>query len=443
MSISMDPTRRYAMSRRSVLATLSALGVSFCLPGMTTRAASLRRTERPKSLITLWMGGGMSQLETFDPHPGTPTGGQVSSIPTTAADIQISSLLPQVAEQMHSAMLIRSLSSKEGDHERGTMFVKTGYRPEQTLKYPSLGAIATHELPDPRVEIPMHVALAADQNFTHGGYLGNEWDAFRIFDPGQGLANLDPYVSKTRQNVRLAGVDVISRRFRQGRNLPAEKTLHQDTIDRAVRMMSSEQLKAFQLDDESAATKTAYGDSRFGRGCLVARRLIEVGVRAVEVTLSGFDTHVSNHEGHVTQCAMLDPALASLIRDLRERDLLDSTIVLCISEFGRTPAINAADGRDHWPNWFSCLLAGGGFREGTVIGTTPGDIPQGKDAAPTDPISVPELYATILASLGIDPNHEMMTPIGRPMRFAEASPLDRLVKDPAILQLREQKTTDG
>ncbi len=428
---------KQSCSRRTLLQTLAALGVSFALPGLSTRAASLRRFERPRSLITLWMGGGMSQLETFDPHPGTPSGGETKAISTSAPEIQISHLLPQLAEQMHSAMLIRSLHSKEGDHERGTTFVKTGYRPEQTLKYPSIGAIATHELPDPQVEIPMHVSLSADQTFTHGGYLGNEWDAFRIFEPGQGLANLDPYVTKSRQNVRLAGVDLISRRFQRGRELPAQKTLHQDTIDRAVRMMSSDQLKAFQTDDESQELKAAYGNSRFGRGCMVARRLIEVGVRAVEVNLSGFDTHVANHEGHVTQCNIFDPAIATLIRDLRERDLLESTIVLCISEFGRTPAINATSGRDHWPNWFSCMIAGGGFREGTVIGTTPGDIPQAKDAAPSDPVSVPELYATILASLGIDPNYEMMTPIGRPMRFADATPLERLVRDPSILQVKK------
>ena len=204
-------------------------------------------------------------------------------------------------------------------------------------------------------------------------------------------------------------------------------------------MMSSEQLKAFELDSEPAAVRKAYGDTSFGKGCLVARRLVEVGVRSIEVNLSGFDTHVSNHEGHITQTKILDPAFATLLKELKERDLLDSTIVLCMSEFGRTPSINPAGGRDHWPNWFSCMIAGGGFREGTVIGATPSDLPKqssnmqmmagGKTIGPEDPIQVPELYATIMASMGIDARKEIMTPIGRPIRFADATPSARLLKD--------------
>ena len=173
------------ISRRRILQMLSVCGLTLALPGMSARAASRRREERPKSLITLWMNGGMSQLETWDPHPGTPTGGEVKDISTSAKDMRISEMLPQLAEQMHLCTLIRSLTSKEGDHERGSAFVKTGYRPEPTLKYPTLGAIAAHELPDSKIEIPQHVALAPSGFVTpEGGYLGNEWDAFRVFSPG-------------------------------------------------------------------------------------------------------------------------------------------------------------------------------------------------------------------------------------------------------------------
>ena len=420
-------------TRRRVLQLLSACGVSLALPGMTIRAAALRRNERPKSLIVLWMNGGMSQLETWDPHPGTKSGGDVKAITTSVRDVRISELLPQMAEQLHSCMLIRSLTSKEGDHERGSAFVKTGYRPEPTLKYPTLGAIAAHELPDPKIEIPQYVALASSRNAPEGGYLGNEWDAFRIFEPGAGLSNLRSYVRQDRQSVRLNGLNVVSREFEQGRQFGAKRTLHQDTLERALTMMSSEQLNAFELDSESSSVKAAYGDTSFGRGCLVARRLVETGVRSIEVNLSGFDTHVSNHSGHVTQCRILDPAIATLIRELRERDLLESTIVLCISEFGRTPGINAAGGRDHWPNWFSCLIAGGGFREGVVIGETPHDIFEGKQedgklTLPANPVLVPELYATIMATMGIDARKEILTPIGRPIRFADALPVEYLLK---------------
>ncbi len=421
-------------TRRQVLQFLSVCGVSLSLPAMTARAAARRRDERPKSLITLWMNGGMSQLETWDPHPGTKSGGEVKDIATSVKDVRISELLPQMAEQLHSCMLIRTLTSKEGDHERGAAFVKTGYRPEPTLKYPTLGAIAAHELPNPDLEIPQYVTLAPDRIVPEAGYLGNQWDAFRVFQPGMGLSNLKSYVSPERQADRLQGLNVVSQQFEQRRQFGVKRTLHQNTLDRALEMMSSEQLKAFELDTESATVKAAYGDSNFGRGCLVARRLVETGVRSIEVTLPGFDTHVSNHSGHVTQCKILDPAIATLIRELRERDLLDSTIVLCISEFGRTPSINPAAGRDHWPNWFSCMIAGGGFREGTVIGATPHDVLEGKKSdgkliLPDEPVLVPELYATIMATMGIDFHKEILTPIGRPIRFADALPSAYLLKD--------------
>ncbi|MEJ7593911.1 MAG: DUF1501 domain-containing protein [Planctomycetaceae bacterium] len=421
-------------TRRQVLQFLSACGVSLALPAMTARAAARRRAERPKSLITLWMNGGMSQLETWDPHPGTKSGGEVKDIATSNKDVRISELLPQMAEQLHSCMLIRSLTSKEGDHERGAAFVKTGYRPEPTLKYPTLGAIAAHELPNPELEIPQYVTLAPDRIVPEGGYLGNQWDAFRVFQPGMGLSNLKSYVSPERQADRLQGLNVVSQQFEQRRQFGAKRTLHQNTLDRALEMMSSEQLKAFELGTESSGVKAAYGDTPFGRGCLVARRLVEVGVRSIEVTLPGFDTHVANHSGHVTNCKILDPAIATLIQELRERDLLDSTIVLCISEFGRTPSINPAAGRDHWPNWFSCMIAGGGFRENTVIGATPYDVFEGKKAdgkliLPAEPVLVPELYATIMATMGIDFRKEILTPIGRPIRFADALPSAYLLKE--------------
>lgn len=421
-------------TRRQVLEFLSACGVSLALPAMTARAAARRQDERPKSLITLWMNGGMSQLETWDPHPGTKSGGEVKDIATSNKDVRISELLPQMAEQLHSCMLIRSLTSKEGDHERGAAFVKTGYRPEPTLKYPTLGAIAAHELPNSELEIPQYVTLAPDRIVPEGGYLGNQWDAFRVFQPGMGLSNLKSYVSPERQADRLQGLNVVSQQFEQRRQFGAKRTLHQNTLDRALEMMSSEQLKAFELDTESASVKAAYGDTSFGRGCLVARRLVEVGVRSIEVTLPGFDTHVANHSGHVTNCRILDPAIATLIQELRERDLLDSTIVLCISEFGRTPSINPAAGRDHWPNWFSCMIAGGGFRESTVIGATPTDVFEGKKAdgklvLAAEPVLVPELYATIMATMGIDFRKEILTPIGRPIRFADALPSAYLLKE--------------
>lgn len=423
----------FSVSRRSALQTMLACGMSFGLNGMSARAAAKRRNERPKTVITLWMDGGMSQLETWDPKAGTKVGGDTKSIKTSQPGVEVSDFLPRMAEHMHEVCLIRSLTSREGDHERGAAFVKTGYRLDPTLVYPSLGAIAARELPDDAVEIPQHITLGEQQFFPRGGYLGNKYDAFRVLDPGNSLQNLKMHVEDERLQRRRKSFDFMAKKFHMHRPNAAESTQHAANVHRALTMMSSEQLKAFEIDKESAAVRASYGDSNFGRGCLVARRLVEVGVRSIEVSLSGFDTHANNHEGQKTQAAAFDPAFASLLQELKDRDLLDSTIVMLLTEFGRTPAINPAGGRDHFPHWFSGVVAGGGFRKGMVIGETSSEpLPQDVDRRkqkpkPKDPVTVPQLYATVLHSMGIDYSHEVDTPIGRPMKFTDGEPLMKLM----------------
>ncbi len=411
------------LTRRSVLQSAAGLGLSFLMPALDLRAAEKRGAERAKSLLILWMAGGPSQLETWDPHAGSATGGDAGAITTTLPDTEISDLYPQMAEQIGELNIIRSLVSKEGDHERGTVYVKTGYRPDPILEYPAVSAIVARKLKDKQLEIPAHISLGGGQWPARGGYLGASHDAFRIFNPGRHLQNLRAMVGDKRQQRRLKSLDVVTSAFARGKRMQVERTLHQKTVDRALKMMSSEQLKAFEIEDEPSAVRDAYGDSQFGRGCLVARRLIETGVRAIEVTLNGWDSHASNHEGHVTQAGILDPAFSTLITELKQRDLLDSTIVLCIGEFGRTPNINPLAGRDHWPNWFSCVVGGGGLAKGLVIGETD---PEGKEDA-TDRIPVNDLYATLLHQLGIDPAEEMMTEIGRPIAFSDGNTIERLL----------------
>lgn len=424
------------VSRREALKMAAGLGLSFMLPGMDLRAAERRGTERPRSLIMLWMGGGPSQMDTWDPHPTSRHSEKIKAISTTNPDLQISDLLPNMAEQMQHLSVIRSLVSKEGDHERGTYFVQTGYRPDPTVVHPGLGAILAQQLPDTSIEIPMHVSLASGGGFEspRGGYLGDAFDAYNVYDPGVNLQNMRQRVEDDRQQRRLANLDVVSKTFRRGRQQPVEETLHQHVIERALTMMTSEQLKAFEIEDEPKAVIENYGDSRFGRGCLVARRLVQQGVRSIQVVLQGFDTHVSNYEGHVTQCAQLDPAFAALMHDLVEHDLLDSTIVLCIGEFGRTPNINPLGGRDHWPMGFSCVIGGGGLRSGAIIGSTDPDrqtTEQEKKPddriGPDDPIEVPDLYATIMHRMGVQHDEELITPIGRPLALCQGKPIERLL----------------
>ncbi|MBA3314760.1 MAG: DUF1501 domain-containing protein [Planctomycetota bacterium] len=410
-------------NRRSWMFSAAGAGLSFLLPPLTGRAAERRGPERSKSLLTIWLQGGPSQLETWDPHPGGPTGGPTQAIKTTIPGVKIADLYPRTAEAIHPLSVIRSLVSKEGDHERGTYHLRTGYRPDPSVRHPSIGSMLVHERPAKGLELPPHVALDGGQWPPRGGFLGDEYDAFRVGNPGGSIANATSSLSEDRQKRRLEGLNVLERGFAVGRPTAERKTLHRKATDDALALMTSDQLKAFEIEDEPADVKAAYGDDRFGKSCLVARRLIETGVRAVEVTLDGFDSHTNNFEVHRDKATILDPALAALLKDLESRDLLASTVVLVLGEFGRTPKINPFDGRDHWPNGFPCLLGGGGLASGRVIGATD---PAGvKD--PERPVPVADLFATILAALDLDPTKELMSPIGRPLKLSEGLPVNELL----------------
>ena len=414
------------MNRRDILKMCSVGGLSFALPGLDLWAAARRGSERPKTFLLIWLAGGPSQLETWDPHPGSKIGGPTKAIDTSFQGVQIASDYPQTADILHNYSLIRSMTSKEGDHERGAYYMLTGYRPDPTVTHPSLGAVVTKSLGSSGLEIPAHVSVG-DMNpqfHPRGGYLGDGLDAFRVNNPGRGVPNMDQRVDDERAKRRLENLDIVSNSFRRRVGSRLDGTLHAANTEKALEMMSSDQLKAFLVDDETEETKKAYGDSKLGRSCLVARRLIETGVRAIQVSFSNFDTHANNFEFHTTKSKELDPALAALTKDLVDRDLWESTAVLVMGEFGRTPKVNGLDGRDHWPTGFSALVGGGGMNSGVLIGETD---PTGEKTNPTDPVTIEQLYATILSTLQIDHEEEIMTAVGRPMKLADGSPLEKLL----------------
>lgn len=385
-----------------------------------------------KSLIILWMQGGPSQLETFDPHPDSKIGGETKAISTSIPGLKIASTLPQTAEIMHRATLIRSMISKEGDHERATYNMKTGWRPDPTLIHPAIGSVICHQTED-NIEIPRHVSILSGQWPSRGGYMGSVLDAFKTGDPKDPLPNLRSYTEKKVFENRLSDLrEVVESEFRRGRlrELDKNKTLHESSTVRATTMMASEQIKAFDIAMEPLSVIDSFGDNSFGRGCLAAIRLIEQGVRCVEVELSGWDTHVENYSLQSGRCAILDAALHSLINQLADRGLLDKTIVMCGGEFGRTPKINVADGRDHWPTGFSTLLAGGPFRAGHVHGETTHElIESGKDPllGVKEPLRIEDLHATLLHAFGVDFSQELQTPIGRPLRLSAGTVIKSLL----------------
>lgn len=422
-------------NRRTLLQAAGVVGASWLTPLSRMLAQEAERAPRgkpAKSVIVLWLGGGPSQLETFDPHPGTRIGGDTEAIATTAPGVKIGAGFPAVAEVMDQIALVRSVTSKEGDHERATYNAKTGYRPDPTLVHPAIGAVVCHQLQD-EVEIPRHVSILAGQWSARGGYLGDQFDAFRIGDPKFPIPDVQSRADDKRARRRVDDLfQVVETEFARGRltKLDARKTLHDASTRAAIKMMSSEQLQAFEVSRASDAERELYGDTPFGRGCLAARRLIEVGVRCVEIALDGWDTHANNHALQMARVAQLDPALAALIRDLKDRELLESTVVVCGGEFGRTPRINPAQGRDHWPHGFSMALAGGGIRGGRVYGATSPQPSLDQPAPERDvenPRDIADVHATILHVLGIDFSKELQTPIGRPMAISKGTPIQEIL----------------
>jgi hypothetical protein len=407
------------LTRRRVLGALGIGGLSAWASAAFGNGES---ATRGPALIVLWLGGGPSQIETFDPKPGTKIGGPTRGIATSLSGVEIAEGLSKTAEVLDRMVLVRSVAGQEGDHERASILMSTGFRPDASVPYPSVGAICAHELESAGLEIPRYVSILGDGTVRRGGYFGAGLDPFVIGDPAEPLPDVAARVAPDRYDRRLEDLRFLEAGFAERHPDAAAKSRHADRTSRALATMNSDQLSAFSIDDEPSAVLDAYGRHSFGRGCLAARRLVEVGVRSIEVTLSGWDTHIENFENTRPLVQTLDDGLSALILDLEERELLEQTVVVCAGEFGRTPRINATDGRDHWPDAFSVALAGGRLPRGLVIGET-----SPEDGLAAEPIPVADLTATILAALGIDPSSEVETDLGRPVKFSDGKPIARLM----------------
>jgi hypothetical protein len=405
-------------SRRDFL-KLSTAGAAFSgLSGwfnvLAARAAA--SGVKHKSCVLLWMDGGPSHKDTFDLKPGTKDGGEFQPIATSVPGIQISEHLPKVAQQMHHAALIRGMSTGEGAHGRAKFYLHTGYKEGVGgLVYPSLGSIVSKELGSADTPLPNYVSVG---NRSYGsGFLGAKHQPLNVSDPVRGVENLKALVDAKQFDHRVGLLDELEQAFYKEYKA-ASGTDHHTTYQRAVRLMQSNEAKAFDLSQEPSSARAAYGDGKFAEGCLLARRLIEVGIPFVEVTLGGWDTHQDNFDRVKRLSAQVDPALSALVNDLKERGLLDSTLVIWMGEFGRTPKINARGakpGRDHYPRAWSSVLFGGGIKGGQVIGKT-----DSEGAAVIErPVSTIDFMATVCKVLGIDYTKQNQTPIGRPVRIVD------------------------
>jgi hypothetical protein len=369
------------------------------------------------------MQGGPSQFETLDPKPGHDNGGQTKAIDTSVPGIQIADNLPRLATVMQHVALVRSLTSREGSHPRATSLLHTGYLPTASIKYPTLGAIAAHEIRDPACQLPAFVQIGGGGfGGGGGGFLGPDYNPFVVNAAGRLPDNTQVGAGEARFRRRLGLLDRLQADYAAhggGVVVENQKRLY----DKAANMILSPEIKAFELDQESAATRQAYGSSPFAAGCLLARRLVEAGVTFVEVVSNGWDTHDNNFERCKTLTASIDQPMAQLITDLEQRGLLDSTLVIWMGEFGRTPRINPRTGRDHYPRAFSAALAGAGIRGGQVIGRTD----TGGENVADRPINVNDLFQTFCKALRIDAAKENMSSIGRPIKIVDGGqPVDEL-----------------
>jgi hypothetical protein len=439
---------RNGMNRRHFLkhvAGASALAIPSMqfLQGLYAAAPALKKQN--KSLIIFWMGGGPSHMDLWDLKPGAPTGGEFKPIKTSAPGVEISEILPTVATQMKNLTIVRSLVTNEGSHDRGTVLLNTGRPPNPVVQYPHLGAVASSFLTPEDLPLPGFIGVGGTAERIGPGFLGMQYAPFSIRNAGQPPENIRPpralgsnndeAMERLRRRQRLFYTleDNFSEslyphlhterdREKAGSTAQAHQSIYKKAFDLTVSPLRT----IFEVRNEPASVLDAYGGTGngFGMGCLLARKLVEKGVTAVEIDLGGWDNHnnifptLRNQRG-----PSLDQGMGTLVKELNERGLFKNTVVLCMGEFGRTPRINQNAGRDHWARCWSVVIGGGGIKGGSVYGATTAD---GMDVA-EKPCSIGDVFATVYKALGLESDTRIRDNLGRPLEIATGKPLEGLV----------------
>jgi hypothetical protein len=403
-----------AVSRRGFLRGLTAGGTAIASlrwsDYLGAYAAELKKQNH--RCILLWMAGGPSQFETFDPKPGTETQGPTKAIATSVPGLQIAEHWTKTAAVMKDMAVIRSMTSKEGNHGRATYLLHTSYPPSGGIVHPGFGSLVAQQLGAADFDLPNFVSIAGSS--VGPSFLGVRHAPFVVTNPNEPPDNLALPVSKDRLNRRLELMKELESPLARTGAGPLVKD-HQTLYDQTAQMVLSPRTRAFRLDQEADRMRDLYGRSSFGQGCLMARRLIEAGVTFVEVQSGGWDTHGNELPTLKKLIPPVDQGTAALMADLKDRGLLDNTLVIWMGEFGRMPHVNLTAGRDHYPHAFNVALAGAGVRGGRVIGATDKD---GVEVIER-PVSVPDLFCTFCKALGIDPRKENQSNVGRPLAIVE------------------------
>jgi hypothetical protein len=419
LSVPEGMTRRHFMRH---MATAAAM-----VPTMEfishLRANAQEVKKNRKACILMWMGGGPPTIDIWDLKPGSKNGGEFKPIQTAAPGVMISEHMPKTAQVFKDLSIIRSMSTREADHGRGRYYMHTAYVPNPTVVHPTFGSVVSHELGKsrPELEIPAFVAVGGGSGSP--GFLGMSHAPF-VVDANGNIRNANMSVSEQRLNQRLGMLATIESNFIDS-NRGETPQAHREVYSKAVNLMTSDQMKAFKVAEEPQEVQDLYGANNFGRGLLMARRLVEEGVAFVEVDLGGWDLH----NGVFTtlrdqRLPVLDQGIGALMTDLRQRGMVDDVVVVWMGEFGRTPRINQNVGRDHWAASWSVVIGGGGLNNGQAIGETDEDGLRviGKSYQPGD------VWATVAHALGIPLDTVFTSKRGRPMKIANgASPIQELI----------------
>ena len=413
------------LSRRRFLsgAALSMLGVG-AYPLLSRVAAAqdvgsvpLRPGAKAKNVIYLYMSGGMTHLDTFDLKPGAETQGPTEGTKTSAEGVVVNKLFERLSKQMHHVAVVNSLTSTQGAHQQGQYLQHTSYILRGTIKHPTLGSWMSLMMGSRNPTLPTHVAIGGGNNGASAGFMEPKHGPLPIGNPASGLQNArrPGSVAETDYQARLKRAEEMNDAF-TAKYDQREVRGYADMYDQAVRLMSSKDLEAFDLSKEPADLRAAYGQDSFGQGCLLARRLVEHKVRFVEVQLGGWDTHNQNFDAMEKKLPVLDHALAALLSDLETKGLLQETLVVLATEFGRTPEIKEErEGRDHYPKVFSGLLAGGGIKGGRTYGKSD---KEGREVA-ENAVTIPDFNATIAHAVGLPLGFVVHSPSGRPFKVAD------------------------
>lgn len=410
--------RRHFLSHLLATSTTAASATYFTNSILANQSVLKKNN---KSAILLWMGGGPSTIDLWDLKPGSATGGPFKPINTNVDGIQICEHLPMLSKNMDKLTIVRSMSTREADHNRGRYYMHTGYVPNPSIEHPSYGSVISHELIDsvPNLEIPPFVSVGGSS--VGAGFLGMTYSPF-VVDSNGNIRDLNMGIDPNRLNQRLQMLKSIEDQF-ISQNRGEVGAEHLKVLNKTVKLMTSPQMEAFKVNKEKPETKERYGNTGFGRGCLMARRLVEIGVPFVEVDLGGWDNHANIFPTlQNNKLPELDRAMSALIEDLDQRGLLQTTSIIWMGEFGRTPNINGNSGRDHWARSWSVVVGGGSFKTGQIIGETSND---GKEVL-TEPYTSEDLFASVLKSLDISTETNFTSKNGRPMKIANNG---KIIKD--------------